>query len=221
MGEMVELKSFKAYLSKPKGQGLFPAVIVIHEWWGLNENIKQITDRFAKEGFIALAVDLFKGKIASSAQEAQKMVDDLDSEEALANLLEASEYLHSTKINPDVGKAGVTGFCMGGKYALLLGSIDPSISAVAPFYGHVPNNLALDESDPPVLGQYGAEDDGIPLSEVEELEKILAEAGVEHELIVYPGVGHAFMNDTNPHFKKDIAEKAWKRVIEFFQKNLL
>lgn len=218
MGEMVDLKTTEAYLAKPEGTVFWPAIIVIHEWWGLNDNIKDLTNRFAKEGFLAIAPDLYQGYVATTPQDAQKRVDQLSLEDGLKLCLEAVDYLKSRN---DVGKIGVTGFCMGGKYALLLASNLAEISVAAPFYGHVPKPPEqLVNIKCPVLGHYGAEDDGIPPEEVELLKDMLTKSGTQYEIIVYEGAGHAFMNDTRDSYRPEVAKKAWEKTIKFFKKNL-
>lgn len=218
-GQMVDLKTTKAYLIKPEGSGQWPAIIVIHEWWGLNENIKEISDRFAKEGFLALAVDLYKNHVATSKEEAQKLVDNLSLEDGLQICLEAVGYLKS---RGDVGKIGVTGFCMGGKYTLALAGYSPEMSACVPFYGHVPQPVDqyLAELKCPVLGHYAELDDGIPPAEVQLLKATLTKNGLEHEIIIYPGAHHAFMNDRGDRYNPEAAKQAWERTIKFLEKKL-
>lgn len=226
MSEVVNLKSTGAYLARPEGNGPFPAVIVIQEWWGLNDNIKEITDKFASEGFLGLAVDLYKGHVAASKEEAQAMVDNLTLEAGLQMCLEAVDYLKSRN---DVGKIGVTGFCMGGKYTLLLAGHSSEIAACVPFYGHVPFDYAQGKPSAdehlkgvkcPVLGHYAELDDGIPPTEVQLLKDTLTKYGVDHEIITYPGAHHAFMNDRGDRYDPGSAAKAWEKTMAFFKKNL-
>ena len=138
MGNLIDLKTTTGYLSVPKGSGPHPGIIVIQEWWGLNDNIKELTDNFAREGFTGLAVDLYKGHVAKDKTEAQQLVDNLSLEAGLEMCLEAVDYLKSTG---EVSKIGVTGFCMGGKYALLLAGKSSNISGCVPFYAMYLNQL--------------------------------------------------------------------------------
>lgn len=217
MGEMIDLKTTKAYLSKPEGSGPFPALIVLQEWWGLNENIKEIVDRFAKEGFLALAPDLYRGTVAQNKVEAQSLVDNLSLEAGLLICLEAVDYLKSVGVK----KIGVTGFCMGGKYALYLASKSPEISACVPFYGHVPQPPQnLEGIKCPVLGNYAQADDGISAEEVQLLKDTLTKYGVEHEIIVYRGAHHSFMNDQGENYNPAVAKQAWYKTINFLKKYL-
>lgn len=215
---MIDLKTTKGYLSKPSGNGPFPAIIVLQEWWGLNDNIKEIVDRFAKEGFLALAPDLYRGTVAQNKVEAQSLVDNLSLEAGLLICLEAVDYLKTSGL---AGKIGVTGFCMGGKYALFLASKSTEISACAPFYGHVPQPPQnLEGIKCPVLGNYAQADDGIKPEEVQLLKDTLTKYGVDHEIIIYPGAHHSFMNDKGENYNPEIAKQAWDKTISFFKKHL-
>jgi carboxymethylenebutenolidase len=218
-GQMIDLKTTKAYIAEPEGSGSHPAIIIFQEWWGLNDNIKGIADRFTKEGFLSLAVDLYKGQVAKDKEEAQQLVDNLCLEEGLKMSLEALEYLKSRQ---DVGKIAVTGFCMGGKYALLLAGASEDITACVPFYGHVPQpaDEKLKGIKAAVLGHYAEKDDGISPDEVQLLKDTLTKCGVEHEIIVYEGAHHGFMNDTKPNFNPEAAKLAWSRTIEFLNKHI-
>lgn len=219
MGQLIDLKTTKAYLAEPKSNGLHPAIIVIHEWWGLNENIKELSDNFAKEGFLGLAVDLYKGHVAKDKIEAQKLVDNLGLEAGLEMCLEAVEYLKTR----EVSKIAVTGFCMGGKYALLLAGHSPEISACVPFYGHVPQpaDEHLKGIKCPVLGHYAKLDDGIKPEEVKLLKDTLDTYGVDYEIIMYPESHHGFMNDKNEFYNLQTAQLAWDRTIKFLKEKLV
>lgn len=212
--------SAKAFLVEPDGEGRRPAIIVIHEWWGLNDHIKDIAGRFAGEGYVAIAPDLYGGKVAKDPEEAGKLMQGLDQEEALKTLDLAVEFLRN-KNNVAQDKIGVTGFCMGGTYALLLPSHNKKIAAAAPFYGDVPPSDRLKELSAPILF-IGAENDfWITADKIDRLREALSELKKEGEVVVYEGVGHAFFNDTRPDaYDEKSAADAWERVTRFFAEKL-
>jgi carboxymethylenebutenolidase len=206
----------QGYLVEPSGVGPHPGIIVIQEWWGLNDHIKDIAGRFASEGYVALAPDLYDGVVTIDATEAGKLMQGLDQEKALKKLDGAIQFLESQPdIKPD--KIGVTGFCMGGTYALLLASHNKSIKASVPFYGDVPTDDILKDLSAPVLFFGGDQDQWINEAKRKRLEAALVNFDKEGEVKIYRGAGHAFFNDTRPDaYDKPAAEDAWKRTTHFF-----
>ncbi len=223
-GSMIEFKCdgriASGYLIGAGGDGKCAAVIVIHEWWGLNDHIKDVAGRFADEGYIVLAPDLYDGKVTKDAEEAGRLMSGLDCGRALAILNGAIEYLKAQG-RADGVQIGVTGFCMGGTYALLLACHSSSIKAVAPFYGDIASDDELKNLSAPIL-YIGAENDfWITVDKMSRLESGLARFGKQAEVKVYSGVGHAFFNDTRPEaYSQEASEDAWGRVIGFFAKHL-
>jgi carboxymethylenebutenolidase len=207
------------YLSRPPGPGTFPAVIVIQEWWGLNDHIKALADRFAAAGFLALAPDLYHGQVASEPDEARKLAMGLDLPRAVAEMVAAVNYLCG---RADVYHIGAIGFCMGGSLALALASKTPRLGAVASFYG----GRQLDDPDLmqiacPILAVYGGRDQSIPASTIEHTREVWTRTGVPHEIVVYEQAGHAFFNDTRPQaYDPAAAADAWQRTLAFFRKYL-
>jgi carboxymethylenebutenolidase len=213
-------RSASGYLASTSGGESRPGLILIQEWWGLNDHIKDIARRFAEEGYVVLAPDLYDGKRTKEPEEAGKLMQGLDQSAALQKLNAAVEYLKGL---PEVNaqRIGVTGFCMGGTYALLLACNNKSIKAAAPFYGDVPGDDVLKQLSAPVLF-IGAENDfWITQDKMARLEEGLQKFDKVGEVRVYKGVGHAFFNDTRPEaYDKDAAENAWERVTNFFESHL-
>jgi carboxymethylenebutenolidase len=203
------------YLAVPDGGGKRPGLVIIQEWWGLNDHIKDIAGRFAKEGYIALAPDLYDGAIAKNAEEAGKLMQSLDQQKALKNLDGAIDYLVGLPdVDPD--HIGVTGFCMGGTFALLLACGNPKVKASAPFYGDVPSEEKLKNLSAPTLFFGGDQDQWINEEKRKRLESALLKFDKDGEVKVYHA-GHAFFNDTRPDaYNKSAAEDAWRRVTHFF-----
>ena len=193
-----------------------PALIVIQEWWGLNDHIKDIAGRFADLGYTALAPDLYDGVSTKDPGEAGKLMQNLDQNKALAILNGAVDYLRGLK-GVDSNKIGVTGFCMGGTYSLLLACHNKHIKASAPFYGDIPPDDVLKNLSAPVLFFGADQDQWINMGKMNKLKEGLSKFGKEGEVKVYSGVGHAFFNDTRPDaYNKDAATDAWERVKKFF-----
>jgi carboxymethylenebutenolidase len=208
------------YLASPTGDGPFSGVIVVQEWWGLDDHIKDVAGRFAREGFVALAPDLYHGKVTKEPDEAQKMMMSLDVPRASKELAKATDYLAS---RPEVAGRGIgaIGFCMGGGLALTLATDSPLIKAAAPFYGSNPSPIEkVADLQGPVFAVYAEQDTffGPPVREA--LENALRQNNIEHEVRVYPG-HHGFFNDTRAEVHDPgAAQDAWKRVLTLFRENL-
>ena len=210
----------RGYLAADGGKGPQPGLILIHEWWGLNEHVKDLTRRFAEQGYAVLAPDLYDGSSTKDPEEAGKLMQGLDKTKALEKLDGAVAYLQGLP-SVDGENIGVTGFCMGGTYALLLAAHNKSVKASAPFYGDIPADDELKNLSAPVLF-IGAENDfWITKEKMDRLDEGLKKYGKEGEVKVYEGVGHAFFNDTRPEaYDKEAAEDAWRRVTGFFAEKL-
>jgi carboxymethylenebutenolidase len=223
-GQMVEFASnggrTSGYLSVPeKGSG--PGVVVIQEWWGLVDHIKDVCDRFAGAGYVALAPDLYHGERAKSPDEAGKMMMALRIDEAEKDLRGAIRYLLDHDATTG-GRVGVVGFCMGGALSLYAASKNEQVGACVVFYGIHPNvKPDLANLQAPVLGIYAERDQFVPPDAVRELESKMKELGKQAEMHVYPETDHAFFNDTRPEvYDARAAEDAWRRVLQFFATNL-
>ncbi len=223
-GEMLEFKSnggtTHGYLSLPAdGQG--PGVIVLQEWWGLVPHIKDVADRFASEGFVALAPDLYHGRSTSSPDEAGKLMMALDIDQTEKDLRGAVHFLlqHEATTGESVGTVG---FCMGGVLSLYAASKNRQVGACVVFYGIHPKvqpdfeNLAA-----PVLGLYAERDQSVPPASVHELEAKLKSLGKQSEMHIYPDADHAFFNDTRPEvYNAEASADAWQRTIQFLRQHL-
>lgn len=223
-GQMVHLKGsrepYDGYLALPQGKGPFPAVVVIIEWWGLNEQIKGVADRLAEAGFAALVPDLYYGHVTTDPEKAHELMRGLDEKTALKDLGAAVEFLRA---RPEVGKSkvGSLGFCMGGGLSLQLALSRPDLQGAVMFYGQPETDPAILKGIAcPVLGLFGAEDQGIPADKVQEMAKQLKEVGKGAEIKIYPGAGHAFFNETRPSYKADAATDAWQKTLAFFKARL-
>jgi carboxymethylenebutenolidase len=209
------------YMAIPEGDGPFPGVIVVQEWWGLDDHIKDVAGRFAREGFVALAPDLYHGKVTKEPDEAQKLMMSLNMPQATKELVKATEYLAS---RPEVSGRGIgaTGFCMGGGLALTLATESEHIKAVAPFYGSNPSPIdKVANLKGPVAASYAEHDGWITPAVREELDRALSQAGIQHDIKVYPGTEHAFFNDTRPEVHdREASEHAWRRALNLFRENL-
>ncbi len=225
MGEIVEFPSNGStawgYLAAP-GPGTGPGVVVIQEWWGLVDHIKDVADRLAAEGFVALVPDLYHGQTTREPDEAGKLLMSLNLEQAGRDMSGAVDYVaaHSTGTG-----VGVIGFCMGGALALLLGTLRPdAVQAVVPFYGLIvwpATEPDWSQMKAAVQGHYAERDDMAGPAAVEKLETELGGRGVNVELFLYPGTEHAFFNDTRPEvYDAEAAGLAWPRAVSFLRSTL-
>lgn len=224
MGSMIQYQrngqKVGAYLATPSGAGPFPAVIVIQEWWGLNAHIKEVAERYTREGYVALAPDLYHGKVTDDPNEAGKLMGSLNRDEAIKDLTGGIQYLKSQK-TARADRIGVTGFCMGGSFALLLPCKTKEIKAAAPYYGEVPDEATLRGLACPVLYIYGDADFWITRDDVRRLEEGLKKLGKPGEVKIYPGAPHGFFNDTRKDvYRPKEADDAWRGTLDFFAKHL-
>lgn len=224
MGGMIEFKRngqrVGAYLARPQGAGPFPAVIVIQEWWGLDDHIKDVAERYTREGYVSLAPDLYRGKVTKDPNEAGKLMGALNREEAIKDLLGAVQHLKSLKdVRGD--RIGVAGFCMGGSYALLLPCRTQDIRAAAPYYGEIPDERTLTDLACPILYIYGDSDFWITKDDVKRLEVTLKKLNKPGEVKIYAGAPHAFFNDTRKDvYRATEARDAWRRTLDLFAQHL-
>lgn len=210
-----------AFLAQPATPGKHPALVVIHEWWGLNDWVKEQALKFAGQGYMALAVDLYRGQVASDGEHAHELMRGMPQDRAVRDLVAAFDYLAS---RPDVdpAKIGSVGWCMGGGFSLLLAENEPKLAACAVNYGAMPTDPALIEKiQAPVLGNFGAEDRGITPDRVHAFETAMKADGKTIDVKVYDGAGHAFENPNNQGgYRPDAAVDAWARMLGFFGKTL-
>jgi len=198
-----------------------PALIVIHEWWGLNDNVRAMADRLAGEGYMVLAVDLYGGRTASTPAEARALMLEVveDPELARENIRGAYKFLTTATGAPRVGSLG---WCFGGGWALTAAQLFPDeLAASVVYYGQVTSDEEkLRPVNVPILGLFAAEDAGIKVESVEAFRGALERLRKEHEIHVYPGVGHAFANPTGTNYNAEAAADAWARTIDFLGRHL-
>jgi carboxymethylenebutenolidase len=214
-----------AYVAAPVTKEKRPAIIIVQEWWGLVEHIKDIARRFAREGYFAIAPDLysrFGHVVTTDANEAGAFMNRLAQEDGLKDLQATVAYL-KTLPDVDAARLGVTGFCMGGFYALMLPCLTSDIKAAVPFYGQVPNpDTPLRKLGCPVLYFYGEDDGWITKADVQRLAAALKMYQKPGEIKTYPGATHAFFNDTRKDvYKAAEAKDAWARTVAFFKQHLV
>lgn len=219
---IVNKQPLSGYLAQPKGAGTHPAIIVIHEWWGLNDWMKEQSDSLAAHGYIALAVDLYKGKVANDQETAHQLMSGLVEDEAMATLRRAADFLRS-RDDVRAQAIGVIGWCMGGRYSIRLAAADPGIRACVMYYGApITDPAAIKGLQAAVLGNFGGDDKGPTPEQAQEFEKALREAGKKVDFKIYPGAGHAFANVNNPWggYRAEAAKDAWARTVAFLEENL-
>jgi carboxymethylenebutenolidase len=210
------------YLSLPKGAGTHPGIVVIHEWWGLNDWVKEQSDSLASHGYIAFAPDLYRGKVAYDEATAHQLMSGLIEEEAIAKARAAADFLRSRQ-DVRANAIGVIGWCMGGRYSIRLAAADPGIRACVAYYGApITDPHAIQGIQAAMLGNFGAEDQGPSPDQVTQFEAALKSAGKKVDFKIYPGAGHAFANVNNPWggYRPAAAKDAWQRTIMFLDREL-
>jgi carboxymethylenebutenolidase len=210
----------EAFVAYPAARNAAPAVIVVHEWWGLNDQIRSVARRLAAEGYVAIVPDLYHGRVTDDPEQAHVLARGIEDERARRDLDAALAWLRAS---PRVGDrpVGVVGFCMGGGVALDYGLHRGDLRGVVVFYGPPVTDAAqLAGLKAPLLGHFGLKDDGIPEARVNAFRDGLARAGRTAEIHTYPAAGHAFMNDARPSYQPDAAKQAWARTMAFLQKQL-
>jgi carboxymethylenebutenolidase len=229
MGQMTSFKrpdgkEVKGYLAEPAAGAKAPGIVVIQEWWGLNNQIKGVADRFAAAGYRALVPDLYRGKVAVEAKEAEHLMTNLNFGDAAGqDVRGAVQHLKQSS-----SKVGVTGFCMGGALTLLSAVNVPEVDAAVPWYGFPPlEYIDAAKIKAPLLGHYAIDDVPFPIATVDKLEQKLRAANVKFEFHRYKAQ-HAFANETAvgagklpiTEYNPEAAELAWRRTLEFFGKHL-
>jgi len=216
-------RSVRAFLTRPRGRGPFPGVLVIQEWWGLNPHIMDVAARFARQGYVALAPDLYSrqgNRVTKDPAEAARLMGRLAPKDALADLGAALRFLQAQPA-ADRRRIGAVGFCMGGTYALLLPCVRKGIRAAVPFYGQVP-----DPPEPlrgltcPILYFHGTQDQWITRRDVDRLRAALDRFGKPGEVVTYEAP-HAFFNNTRKDaYRAEFARDAWRRTLAFLAQHL-
>jgi carboxymethylenebutenolidase len=218
---LVNGRTTRGYLARPDVDTPAPGVVVIQEWWGLNDHMRDIADRLAGEGFVALAPDLYYGQTAEEPDEARKLAMALEYPDALRVIQTAVDHLIArTDVAPK--RVGLVGFCMGGGLAWHGAAQLAGIGASVPCYGGGPEMSAEAAAriTAPVLAIYGEADRGVSPEVARQRAALMDAAGVTNEMVIYPGAQHAFMNDRRPVYDPVAAADAWRRIVAFFRETL-
>jgi carboxymethylenebutenolidase len=224
-GKPVSYKSgddtVQGLLYTPSGKGPFPAIIVIHEYWGLNDWVKEQASKLSDQGYEALAIDLYRGKVATTPDMAHELMRGVADDRANRDLHAAFEFLRS---QPDVKKnrIGSIGWCMGGGYSLDVALQEPTLAADVINYGHLATDPeTLKKINAPVLGLFGGQDRGITPDDVHKFETAMKQLGKKVEIKIYDDAGHAFENPNNKEgYRSADAADAWKRTVDFLAEHL-
>jgi carboxymethylenebutenolidase len=209
------------FLAKPAEAGKHPGIVMIHEWWGLNDNIKQMARQMASQGYVVLAVDLFHGQVTSDSNQAQSLATNVKNnpEDAINNLKAAVAYLRNNS-TLGVGKVGSLGWCFGGDWSMQL-ALKEKMDATGLYYGQpVTDPKALSVIKWPILGIYGSADQSISVQQVKAFKQALDSDGIQNEIYIYNGVGHAFANPSNPNYAPNETKDAWQKTLAFFNAHL-
>jgi len=225
VGKAVSYKSgdepVSGILYTPAGKGPFPALIVVHEWWGLNDWVKQQAEKLAGQGYVALAVDLYRGKVADNADLAHELMRGLPEDRASRDLRAAYDFLAS-QASVEKDRIGSIGWCMGGGYALDAALAEPHLAATVINYGHLATEPSeLKKINAPILGLFGGQDRGITPDDVKKFQQSMEQLGKKIEVKIYPDAGHAFENPNNKQgYRPEDAADAWRRTVDFLAATL-
>jgi carboxymethylenebutenolidase len=214
-------ETVQGILYTPAGKGPFPGLIVIHEYWGLNDWVKEQASKLADQGYEALAIDLYRGKVATTPDLAHELMRGVPEDRSKRDLHAAFEFL---QVQPNVKKdrIGAIGWCMGGGYALDVALQEPTLAADVINYGHLATDPAeLKNINAPILGSFGGQDQGITPDDVHKFEAAMKQLGKRVEIKIYDDAGHAFENPNNKTgYRPADAADAWKRTVNFLAENL-
>ena len=209
------------YLAVPES-GRGPGVVVLQEWWGLDDHIRDVCDRFAQAGFIALAPDLYRGETTDQPDEAEQKMMAMNMDQAEKEMRGAVDYVASHE-GLEGDRVGAVGFCLGGGLAVWAATANPKVGAVSTFYYVMPHGKPdFSKVNGPVLGHFGTNDDFVPVEDAKALEKELNDAGADAEFEFYEGAGHAFFNDTDRlgTYDESNAKQAWAKTLDFLKRHL-
>ena len=211
----------QAVLYAPEGKGPFPGIVVIHEWWGLNDWVKEQASRLSDQGYIALAIDLYRGKVATTPDEAHEIMRGVPEDRAKRDLHAAVEFLKAQS-NVKKDRIASIGWCMGGGYSLDVALQEPTLTAAVINYGRLASDSeSLQKIHASILGLFGGQDRGIPPEDVKKFEQSLRQQGKKVEVVIYPDAGHGFENPNNKTgYRADDTADAWKRTVGFLADTL-
>lgn len=214
-------ETVNGFLAEPEKAGRYPGVIVVHDWWGLTDWVKQQTANLADQGFVALAVDLYGGKVAGSTDEAAQLSGALKDNEAVLKLMNGIIYL-TTQNDVERDRVGAVGWAMGGYYALRLAMAVPRLGAVVDNYGPLPTDPnEMEAVAAPMMGNFGADDHGVTPNDVDAFKKAMQNLKRIVDIKVYDGAGHSFENPNDGSaYRAAAAQDAWNRTVAFLNKSL-
>jgi len=219
--ERTTINGTPGYLARPADDGTYPAVVMIHEWWGLNENIEHMAEVLAGQGYVVFAVDLYDGEVAENASRAGELSGQVraNPDVAVADMSRAVDGLRDAPYTTD--QVASLGWCFGGGQSLQLSLSEADLNATVIYYGTLATNEStLRSIDGPVLGVFGSEDEVVGIENVREFDRTLDDIGVEHEVHVYEGAGHAFANPSGESFRPNATRDAWSKTLRFLDGNL-
>lgn len=206
------------FLARPGDPGKFPGIVLIHEWWGLNNNIKQMAQNLASHGYVVLAADLYAGQVATTPDGARQLLTSFDTQKGISNLQSATEYLVTQY---GVEKLATIGWCFGGSQSLNYALSGNTLDATILYYGQpVADKDKLSVIHWPILGIFGEQDQSITVESVNQFESLLNELGIENKIHIYPGVGHAFANPSGANYAPEETKDAWQKTVLFLEKHL-
>ena len=214
-------ETVQGVLYTPPGKGPFPALVVIHEWWGLNDWVKDQASKLADEGYVTLAIDLYRGKVATTPDMAHEIMRGVPEDRAKRDLHAAFAFLKSQPtVKPD--RIGSIGWCMGGGYSLDVALQEPALAATVINYGHLATDTeALKKINAPILGLFGGQDHGITPDDVKKFGATMDQLGKKIDVKIYDDAGHAFENPNNKDgYRAADAADAWNRTVAFLAENL-
>lgn len=216
-----DLSVATGYLAMPEGDGPFPSIIMIHEWWGLNDQVKNMARQYAGQGYAVFAVDLYGGGVATTPQEAKQLATSVGEfkTEAFSNLEAALRYM-TDKPEVDATRVASLGWCFGGGWSYEMAKNNLGTKASVIYYGRFNPKDDLSIMSANIQGHFGAEDQSIPVDDVKAFQAKLATLNGEHQVFIYENAGHAFANEESDAYQQESAEQAWERTLEFLKANL-
>jgi carboxymethylenebutenolidase len=211
----------QALIYTPEGKGPFPGILVIHEWWGLNDWVKEQASKLSDLGYVALAVDLYRGKVATTPDEAHEIMRGVPDDRAARDLHAAFEFLKSQS-NVKKDRIASIGWCMGGGYSFNVVLQEPTLMADVINYGHLATDpRSLKQINASVLGIFGGQDRGISVEDVRKFEQVMKQMDKKVEIVIYPNAGHGFENPNNDNgYRAADAADAWKRTVKFLAETI-
>jgi carboxymethylenebutenolidase len=219
---MASKQAVKGYMARPVGEGRYPTLILIHEWWGLNDQIRAMADEYAKLGYVALAVDLYEGEFGVDADKARDLSAKVrnNPDGAMSNLKSAVSFLKAQSY-VDANKMASVGWCFGGGWSYQMAKNDLGVKATVMYYGQFNEADDLSQMKSHIIGHFGSEDQSIPVNDVKAFQAKLKTQSGDHEIYIYENAGHGFANKENPDaYNETAAKEAWDRTLAFLTKAL-